>query len=335
MSNNFKIGNHIVSNNSKPFVIAEAGSNFNQSLETAYKLIDVAAEANADAVKFQLFSAETLYPKGTKEYESVKAVELNPDWVGLLNKHAIERNILFMASAFDHNAVDTLEDVGVCAHKIASSEATNLSLISYIASKKRPIIISTGMCDIVDITEAIRTSREGGNQNVALLQCYAMYPLPSECANLKVIDLLQKLYEVPTGFSDHTLGINTALAAVARGASIIEKHFTLDRNSEGPDHFYALEPSELNQFVSSIHDVYTSIGKTCKELLPEERQYGRREGIYAAKNIKKGEKFTSDNLCIKRPALGLRSRYIGAIQGACAKVNIATDNPISWDHIEF
>ena len=175
MSNNFKIGNHIVSNNSKPFVIAEAGSNFNQSLETAYKLIDVAAEANADAVKFQLFSAETLYPKGTKEYESVKAVELNPDWVGLLNKHAIERNILFMASAFDHNAVDTLEDVGVCAHKIASSEATNLSLISYIASKKRPIIISTGMCDIVDITEAIRTSREGGNQNVALLQCYAMY----------------------------------------------------------------------------------------------------------------------------------------------------------------
>ena len=133
MSNNFKIGNHIVSNNSKPFVIAEAGSNFNQSLETAYKLIDVAAEANADAVKFQLFSAETLYPKGTKEYESVKAVELNPDWVGLLNKHAIERNILFMASAFDHNAVDTLEDVGVCAHKIASSEATNLSLISYLS----------------------------------------------------------------------------------------------------------------------------------------------------------------------------------------------------------
>ena len=174
MSNNFKIGNHIVSNNSKPFVIAEAGSNFNQSLEVAYKLIDVAAEANADAVKFQLFSAETLYPKGTKEYESVKAVELNPDWVGLLNKHAIERNILFMASAFDHNAVDTLEDVGVCAHKIASSEATNLSLISYIASKKRPIIISTGMCDIVDITEAIRTSREGGNQNVALLQCLSL-----------------------------------------------------------------------------------------------------------------------------------------------------------------
>tara|TARA_B100000029_G_scaffold473429_1_gene514828 strand:+ start:1168 stop:2175 length:1008 start_codon:yes stop_codon:yes gene_type:complete len=335
MQSKFEIDGKIIGSGYPPYVIAEAGSNFNQSLTVAKQLIDVAVDAKADAIKFQLFSADSLYSSTDPEYKLFKQVELNREWIPELYDYANSHNITFLASSFDKKSVDVLENVNIAAHKIASSETTNASLMAYIASKGRPIILSTGMCDLIDVQEAVNICKNNGCDSIAILQCSTIYPLPIEQANVSVIDLYQKIFSAPVGFSDHTMSNIASISAVAKGANVIEKHFTLDKSAEGPDHFYALEPDELKIFISSLHDAYSAIGNSKKDLLGEEREFGRREGIYAAKNIKKGEKITLDNIYLKRPALGLRSRYINTIQGAYAKKNISAEDSIDWDAIEF
>ena len=331
----FDIGSVRVANGGNPFIIAEAGSNFNQSLDTALKLIDVAADCGADAVKFQLFQAGELYPADSEMYNLFKAVELNPDWVGKLFIHARDRKIQFLASAFDRKSVDVLDAVGVPAHKIASSETTNMALLGYIAAKHVPMIISTGMCDLVDVTDSINICEAAGNNRIALLQCVTMYPLPPELANLRVMELFKDVFSCPVGFSDHTLGIAASIAAVARGASIIEKHFTLDKNAQGPDHFYALEPSELNLLVASAREAHVALGQPVKDLAPEERRLGRREGLYAARRISKGQKLGAGDISVRRPAVGLRARYRDTIVGSVAQEDLEKDAPITWEQIRF
>lgn len=240
-----------------------------------------------------------------------------------------------MASSFDKESVDVLESINIAAHKIASSETTNVSLLAYIASKGRPIILSTGMCDLIDVQEAVNICKNNGCDSVAILQCSTIYPLPIEQANISVISLYQKIFSTPVGFSDHTISNISSIAAIAKGANVIEKHFTLDKSAKGPDHFYAMEPDELKFFISSIHDAYSALGESTKDLLIEERKYGRREGIYASKDIKKGEKLSSDNIYIRRPALGLRARYFNVVDGMSAKKDIFAETPITWDYLEL
>ncbi len=335
LKNELNIGGTTVGGNAAPYVIAEVGSNFDKNLDKARKLIDVAKEAGANAVKFQLFRADVLYPNRDGLYDIFKSIELDAEWVPVLDKHAREQGLHFIASAFDMDSVDVLEAVRTPAHKVASSETTNLGFLHKLASTGKPMIISTGMCDLVDVLEAVNACLGAGNQQIVLLQCGAMYPLPNELANLRVIQSLSQRFNCPVGFSDHTLGQVAAIAAVGLGATVFEKHFTLDKSNEGPDHFYALEPSELKSYISAIHEAHEALGSSEKQMLPKERELGRREGLYLARNMDKGETITSADIVVKRPALGLRARYAGAVVGATLAQAVEKDEPLSWGALSF
>lgn len=334
LQNEFQIGARRIAAGGDLYVIAEVGSNFNQSLDQARRMIDVAAESGANAVKFQLFRADILYPTG--ELNALfKSIELKADWIPILNKHAADRGLQLLASAFDRESVDVLEAAGVPAHKIASSETANLPLLHYIASKGKPLVISTGMCDMVDVEEAVNVCLGAGNGQIALLQCGAMYPLPAELANLNVIPALAERFKCPVGFSDHTLGSAAGAAAVGLGATVFEKHFTLDRASEGPDHSYALEPGELNNYIATLVEAHRALGSREKEMLPQERAVGRREGLFAARDLVQGEVIAAKDFIMRRPATGLRARYASTVAGARVARNVAKDEPLSWDTITF
>ncbi len=328
------IAGHTIGADSPPFVIAEAGSNFNQSLDIARQLIDVAAESGAQAVKFQLFRAESLYPPGTEMHAIFKSVELNADWLEPLNSHAKERGILFGASVFDPDSLAALEAVGVPFHKVASSETTNLPLLGAMARTGKPLLISTGMCEMSDIAEAVGLCRGAGNDDLVLMQCGSMYPLPPEKANLRALQSLGA-FDALLGYSDHTLGMAVAAASVALGARVIEKHFTLDRNMEGPDHGYALEPGELKTYVETVQEAYAALGSAAKGMLPEERAVGRRDGLYAARPIAAGAEITAEDITVARPATGIDARYAKAVLGKKAGKAIAEGEAIGWDLVAF
>lgn len=335
LKNELTIAGTPVGSFADPFIIAEAGSNFNQSLDTARRLIEAAADAGVNAVKFQLFRADFLYPNGGELYDIFKSIELDPDWVPELAQHAQGCGIHFMASAFDNASIGTLEAVDVSAHKIASSETTDLQFVHRVAKTGKPVIISTGMCDMVDVEEAVNVCLGVGNTQVILMQCGAMYPLLPELANLRVISSFAARFGCPTGFSDHTLGQSTATAAIGLGASVFEKHFTLDRNAEGPDHFYALEPEELKSYAASIREAHQALGSPVKEMLPKERELGRREGLYAVRAMAKGEVVTAEDVDSRRPAIGLRARYAPVVVGATLAVPVEKDQALVWNMFAF
>ncbi len=334
LANSLTIGSRAVGGAASPYVIAEAGSNFDQSLDKAKKLIDVAAEAGADAVKFQLFRADALQQPGTELHKVFKSVELNADWVPALAEHSRAAGIHFLASPFDRGSVDVLEAVGVEAYKIASSEAAKPDLVAYMAAKGKPILLATGMCDFIDIEEAVATCLRAGNDKVALLQCGSVYPLPPEQANLRVMDVLAARYGGVVGYSDHTLGLAVPVAAVGRGAAIIEKHFTLDKTSSGPDHFYALEPAELKQMFAMIREAHAALGSPDKDLLPDERKWGRRDGIYLARDVAAGQSLGRDDLEVRSPALGIRARNLGDALKFRARGHLVAGNPLTWEDLE-
>lgn len=329
----FRIGDKTVGGNTAAYVIAEAGSNHNQSLDTARKMIDVAAEAGCDCVKFQLFDAAELYPSTHELYAIFKSMELSPDWLETLLAHARSRGIDFTASVFDRRSTDRLLVVGVPFVKIASSETTRLDLLAYVASKKVPLVVSTGMCDIIDVMEAVACSERNHNSKVALMQCVALYPVEPGDANLAVMDTLRRQFACPVGFSDHTLGIDIAVAAAARGANVIEKHFTLDRTMPGPDHSYAIEPAELSQMVRQIRLVGSAIGDGRKEMHLAEKPVGRREGLYARMEIEKGATIVPEMLEIRRPAVGIRARHAAHAAGLRALRTIPAGAPVAWEDV--
>jgi sialic acid synthase SpsE len=324
-----------VAHGNQPYVIAEIGSNFDQDIDVAKRLIDAAAAANAHAVKFQLFKADRLYPNGGNLYEIFKSIELNPEWLPLLAKHAKEQGLDFLASAFDFDSVDLLEDINVPAHKIASSETTNLSFLNYVASKNKPIFLSTGMCDMVDVQEAVNICSEAGNNQLVVMQCGSIYPLPVSQANLRTITTFSNLFGLPVGFSDHTTSNTSAIVAVGLGSTTFEKHITLSRESKGPDHFYALEPNEFSEYVNCINDAYQSLGSPKKEMLSVEREIGRREGLYFSRKMNSGEVIQLADIDTRRPALGVRARYIHALVGATVKRTVEKDEPITWGILSF
>ena len=331
LQDTFFIGGVEITVAGKPYIIAEIGSNHDQSIDKAFSMIDVAAEAGAHAVKFQLFKADKMYPAGTKMYDIFKSIELNIDWLAKLVKHCQKASVQFMASPFDEESTLLLEDIGVNSYKIASSEIVKPGLLSYIASFNKPLFISTGMCDSVDVYDAVECCIRVGNTQVALLQCGAMYPIPVEHVNLRVMDTFSSFYGCPVGFSDHTTGMAAAVAAVGRGACVIEKHITLDRNSDGPDHFFAMEPDELKIFIQMINDAYTCLGSPEKRMLPDERAQGRREGLYAACDIAEGEILKEKDIMIQRPAGGIRKRHYQTILGSISKKSFVAGDALEWN----
>ena len=339
-----KIENKLIGDDEPCFIIAEAGSNHNGSLEQAKKLIDVAVEAGADAVKFQIYKAETLYSKHTPEfsylkgqnvYELIKDIETPREWLKELAGYCEDRNIIFLATPFDFEAVDIL-DKYVPAFKIASFEITDLELLKYAAEKGKPMILSTGMANLGEIEDAINAAKSVGNEDIILLHCNSLYPAPVEIVNLKAIETMRTAFKVPVGFSDHTLGIHIPIGAVAMGACVIEKHFTLDRTLPGPDHSFAIEPGELKEMVNCIRDVEKARGSGIKkksELESEEMYIKARRSIHAKVDILKGTKITRDMLIIKRPGYGIKPKFIDIVVGRDVKKDIKEDEWITWEMI--
>jgi sialic acid synthase SpsE len=342
----FPVGGRWVGDGAPCFVIAEAGANHNRDLTMARELIAVAAEAGADAVKFQTYSAETLYSRHTPRFtylegvsdkstwDLIKSIELPRDWQPLLAEEARRRGILFMSTPFDHRAVDELQALGVPAFKIASFEIVDLPLVRRAAATGKPLIISTGLADLEDIQDAVAACQAAGNGQVALLQCASLYPAPPARVNLRAMATMRQAFGVPTGFSDHTLGIHVPVAAVALGAAVIEKHYTLSRALPGPDHPFALEPAALTAMVRQIRDVEAALGDGRKgPPHPDEVEMHQkaRRSLVAARAIPKGTRIEADMLAIKRPGFGIKPKYASQVVGRTARVDIEEDAVLTWE----
>ena len=338
-----RIGNKLVGEGKPCFIIGEIGSNHDRKLEQAKRLIDIAKEAGTDAVKFQVYSAEKLYSQKTPifpyenepPYQVALKTELPREWQPELANYASSKGIIFLSTPFDYQAIDELSQIGVPAYKWSSSEITDLPLLKYAAGKGKPMLISTGMSNLADIQEAIDAVYTAGNDDIALLHCTSLYPTKPNQTNLRMMDTLKAAFQVPVGFSDHTLGVAITLAAVSRGACIIEKHFTLSRKLEGPDHPYALEPDKLKEMVKLIREVEVSLGSPIKSAIAEEMkkiQLSRRS-VIAKVNIPKGTKLTKDLFVIKRPGYGIQPKFISLLIGRETKCDIEKDSPITWEMI--
>lgn len=328
---------------SPTFIIAEIGANHNRSLSLAKELIDVAADGRADAVKFQIYTAEKLYSKKTPRHSGydkdlftlVKEIETPREWLPELASYCKEKGIIFFATPFDEEAVDELDEVS-SLFKIASFEIVDLPLLRYCASKGKPMIISTGLANMEEIEDAYLTCREAGNESVAFLQCASLYPAPPSIVNLRSMETIRRAFGVPVGLSDHTEGIHISVAAVAMGASIIEKHFTLDRTLEGPDHPFAIEPKELKDLVRQIREVEAALGDGRKlGPAPEEMEFYEkaRRSVHAAVDIPEGSVITRKMLTVKRPGYGIRPKHLPILLGRKAQRDIEADSWITWNMI--
>jgi len=321
----------------KVFIIAEAGVNHNGSIELAKKLIDVAVEAGADAVKFQTFKAEKLVSKNTQkaqyqkeniqdnddsQFNMLKKLELDIDTHKELISYCKEKNIMFLSTPFDLDSIELLNSLGLEIFKIPSGEITNLPYLREIGKLNKQVILSTGMADIGEIEDALDILINSGTskKDITVLHANTMYPTPYEDVNLKAMVTIGNTFDVLYGYSDHTLGIEVDIAAVAMGASCIEKHFTLDKTMEGPDHKASLEPDELKAMVSGIRNIEVALGDGIKKPSPSEKPNIKvaRKSIVAKTNIKKGEILSEENLTIKRPADGISPMRWDEIVGTVA-----------------
>ncbi|GIU85801.1 MAG: N-acylneuraminate-9-phosphate synthase [Acidimicrobiia bacterium] len=344
-----RIGSREVGPGRPCYVIAEAGANHDRDLDVARRLIDVAAEAGADAVKFQTYSGRTLYSTKTPRFdylgelgakpphELLDEIALPRDWQPLLAAHCRDAGIEFLSSPFDRRAVDELDALDVAAFKIASFELVDLPLIGYAAAKRRPVILSTGMATLGEVEEAVETARAAGADGICLLQCASLYPAPPEVMNLRAIATMRAAFGVPVGLSDHTLGTHIAPAAVAIGADLVEKHFTLDRTRVGPDHPFAVEPAELKELVARIRDVEAALGDGRKRGPSEAEMaemYGKaRRSVVAACAIPAGTPITREMLTVKRPGFGIKPKFIDALVGRRARVDIDEDEVVTWEMV--
>ncbi len=342
-----QLGARTVGPGHRCYVIAEAGANHDRDLDVARRLIDVAAEAGVDAVKFQTYSGRTLYSTKTPRFdylgelgakpphELLEEIALPRDWQPLLAAHARAAGIEFLSTPFDRQAVDELDALDVPAFKIASFELVDLPFIEYVASKHRPLILSTGMASLGEIEEAIETARRGGTDDVCLLQCASLYPSPPGVMNLRAIPAMQVAFGVPVGLSDHTLGTHIAPAAVALGANLVEKHFTLDRTRNGPDHPFAIEPAELKELVARIRDVEAALGDGVKrgpsDAEAVEMYTKARRSVVAACAIAAGARVERDMLTVKRPGTGIKPKFIDTLVGRIASRDIEEDEVLTWD----
>lgn len=328
------------------FIIAEAGVNHNGELALAKKLVEAAARAGADAVKFQTFTAENLvaasapkanYQKETtgndeSQLEMLKKLELSATDFVALKAHCAMHNILFMSTPFDLESIDFLASLGLEIFKIPSGELTNLPYLRKLGTLRKNLILSTGMADLAEVQAAVATLLTAGTrqEQLAVLHCNTEYPTPYEDVNLRVMETLRTTLHLRIGYSDHTLGIEVPIAAVALGAEIIEKHFTLDKKMPGPDHQASLEPGELRQMVQSIRHIEIAMGQREKGPTPSELHNRdiARKSIVAAKTISKGEIFNELNLTVKRPGVGISPMQWDQVIGKPARHDFVKDELI-------
>ena len=308
-----KIYNRLISSTSPPYIVAEIGSNFDQSLNKALRLINVAKNCGADAVKFQLFSGKKLYPNNKKMRKLFEKHELNPKWISILKKHCLKIRIHFFLSVFDEESLDVIIKNKIKLFKIASSEITNLSLLKKIAMQKKPIFVSTGMSDLDDVKRALKVTKSQKNNKIILMQCGSLYPLDDEKVNLNVLDTFKKKFKCILGFSDHTLGCDAAMVALGKGSVVFEKHITLNKKNPGPDHHYAMNPQEFKTYVRKLKNCYKMLGDSEKKMLDDEKKIARRDGLYFKNFKRQNALIKKDDLYIKRPCLGLRAKYLSRI----------------------
>jgi len=329
------------------FIIAEAGVNHNGDIRLAKKLIDVAKKAGADAVKFQTFHTEELVSKSTEkaeyqiwakektQHEMLKRLELSFNDFRELKKYCDKKSIEFFSTPYDVESVIFLNEIGVKRFKIASADLVNKPLIEAVAKTKKQIILSTGMANLEKIERTISLINAFGNRDIVILHCTTSYPTPCSQVNLNTLSLLKEKFDLPVGYSDHTLGIEIPIMAVSLGAKVIEKHFTLNRKMEGPDHFISLEPNELKKMIKAIRNVEEAFGSKKKEINPEEKKniFFMRRSIHASRHIKKGEIIKESNVKITRPFDGIEPWFLDKMLGKKAKISIKKDKPIKWRHL--
>jgi len=328
------------------FIIAEAGVNHNGSIKLAKDLIDVAVESGADAVKFQTFKAENLvsktaekadYQKKTtdaleSQFDMIKKLELDVSTHKELLAYCQEKGIMFLSTPFDHDSIDLLSDLGLQIFKIPSGEITNLPYLKHIGSLGKRVVLSTGMSDLKEVEDALSILIDAGTSktNITVLHANTMYPTPMEDVNLNAMLTIQKEFDISVGYSDHTLGIEVDIAAVAMGATVIEKHFTLDKVMDGPDHKASLEPEELMIMVKGIRNIEKALGSSKKKPSPSESININivRKSIVANKDIQKGDLLTDKNIIVKRPGYGISPMKWDGIIGTVATKNYKIDDLI-------
>ena len=326
------------------FIIAEAGVNHNGSIKLAYKLIDVASASGVNAVKFQTFKAENLVSKNAQkaeyqkqttnpsesQFNMLKKLELDANAHRRLIDYCDKKDIIFLSTPFDYESIELLNKLKLQIFKIPSGEITNLTYLRHIGSLNKKVILSTGMSNLKEIGDAIKILINAGTlkENITVLHANTMYPTPMEDVNLRAMQTIQNKFDVAVGYSDHTLGIEVDIAAVAMGATIIEKHFTIDKTMDGPDHKSSIDPEELKAMVSSIRNIEKALGSSIKKPSKSEKPniIMARKSIVASKSIKKGELFTENNLTTKRPGTGLSPMEWDSVIGKVAKRDYQIDD---------
>lgn len=332
-----------------PYIIAELSANHNGSLERAFETIKAAHESGAHAIKIQTYTADTMTIDcdrkdfmihgglwdGYKLYDLYKWAETPFEWHKAIFDYAANLGITIFSTPFDESAVDLLESLDTPAYKIASFEATDLPLIRYVASKGKPVIMSTGMCSESEISEAVATAREAGCENLILLHCISSYPAPMDQANLLQMPRLTERFGTIPGLSDHTLGTTASVAAVALGACVIEKHFTLSRNDKGPDSEFSIEPDELKRLCQDTFDAWSALGKPGFERQKaEEGNKHFRRSVYFVRDMKAGEIITSAHIRRIRPGFGLPPKYFDQLIGKRVKEDVDRGTATSWELID-
>lgn len=331
------------------FVIAEAGVNHNGNIDIAKKLVDAAILAGADAIKFQTFKAENLVTKnapkakyqksntgGGNQYNMLKKLELSMGKHIILKDYCEKRGIMFISTPFDFESVDLLEKIDIPLYKVSSGDLTNIPLLKYISKLNKPMIISTGMANLGEVEEVVEAVKESGNSKIILLHCTSNYPTDYEDVNLNAMITLKNAFKLPIGYSDHTKGIEVSMAAVAMGAEVIEKHFTLDKSMEGPDHKASLNPIELKEMISSIRNIERALGdgtKKCNKSEESTRKVARKS-IVAKNDIRRGQTVSYDNITFKRPGDGLSPAFVDEIVGKKAVNDISSDEFITFNNVK-
>lgn len=349
MKQEIYIDNRIIGCSHPPYLIAEMSANHNGKIENAFRIIEEAKKAGADAIKLQTYKPDTITLNCDSEefkirgglwdgrtlYDLYEEAHMPWEWHKPLFDHARKLGITIFSSPFDNTAIDLLEDLNAPAYKIASFEAVDLPLIKYAASTGKPMIISTGMADSEEIAEAIEAAREGGCNELAVLHCVSGYPAPAEDYNLRTIPDMIERFGLVTGLSDHTLDNTTAIASVALGASIIEKHFTLDRSGGGPDDSFSLEPAELAALCKGAKTAWSALGRVdYGRKSSEQGSVKHRRSLYFVKDMKAGDVIAEDSVRSVRPGYGIPPKNFDMLIGKRVKADIQANTPVSLDQIE-
>jgi pseudaminic acid synthase len=350
MRNEIQIGNRLVGPGQAPFIIAEMSGNHNQSLERALQIVDAAAASGAHAIKLQTYTADTMTLnlshgeffiddekslwRGNSLYDLYKVAHTPWDWHRPIFDRAKQHGMLCFSTPFDESALDLLEDLGAPCYKIASFENTYIPLIKKVARLKKPIIISTGMASLGELAETVEAVKAEGNDQLILLKCTSTYPSTPENTNLLTIPHMRELFDVQVGLSDHTMGCGASVAAVALGATVVEKHFTLDRKDGGVDSAFSLEPAELKMLVEESQRAWLAMGHVkYGSLAAEKNSLKFRRSIYVSKDIRNGERITPENIRCIRPGLGLPTKYYEEVLGKFATVDLKAGTPLHMSNL--